>query len=68
VTWLVGRRGSATMPTDPLSATSLGRLVPDIDSRDVFMCGPEPMMDWVERSLRELGVPSARIHSERFAV
>jgi ferredoxin-NADP reductase len=32
------------------------------------MCGPEPMMDWVERSLRELGVPSARIHSERFAV
>ena len=55
------------MPVDPLSAASLARLVPDIESRDVFVCGPTPMMDTVERSLRELGVPPGHVHTERFA-
>ena len=67
VTYLLGRRGSKNMPVDPLSAASLARLVPDIESRDVFVCGPTPMMDTVERSLRELGVPPGHVHTERFA-
>jgi predicted ferric reductase len=67
VTYLVGKRGSASMPADPLSASALSRLVPDILSRDVFVCGPTPMMDTVERSLRELGVPQRHVHTERFA-
>jgi predicted ferric reductase len=33
-----------------------------------FLCGPGPMMDFVARELIALGVPSARIHSERFDV
>jgi predicted ferric reductase len=67
ISWLIGRRGTPAMPRDPLSTEALGQLVPDIRSRDVFLCGPNPMMDAVERSLRELGVPGNRIHSERFA-
>jgi predicted ferric reductase len=67
VLWLVGRRGSSAMPGDPLSARALGELVPDIQARDVFVCGPAKMMDAVVRSLRQLGVPPHRIHSERFA-
>lgn len=31
-----------------------------------LICGPNPMMDSVEASLRALGVDDARIHSERF--
>ena len=31
-----------------------------------FICGPAPMMDATERALSELGVPEARIHTERF--
>ena len=31
-----------------------------------FACGPLPMMSAVERSLRRLGVPSTRVHTERF--
>jgi predicted ferric reductase len=31
-----------------------------------FICGPAPMMDAAERALAELGVPDARIHTERF--
>jgi predicted ferric reductase len=31
-----------------------------------FICGPEPMMDAAEAALLELGVPGARVHTERF--
>jgi predicted ferric reductase len=31
-----------------------------------FICGPGPMMDAAERALSDLGVPDARIHTERF--
>lgn len=31
-----------------------------------FVCGPQPMMDAVERRLRELGVPETHIVAERF--
>ena len=31
-----------------------------------FICGPEPMMNAVEKTLHQLGVPFARFHSERF--
>ncbi|HTZ52652.1 MAG TPA: ferric reductase-like transmembrane domain-containing protein [Spirochaetia bacterium] len=33
---------------------------------EVFLCGPPPMMDAVERSLGRLGVSPGDIHSERF--
>ena len=35
-------------------------------NRDYFVCGPDPMMDAVERALRELGVSLAYIHSKRY--
>lgn len=66
VAYVIGRRGDE-LPTEPLSASALQRLIPDIDSRDVFLSGPTPMMAAVERSLHELGVPGHRIHTERFA-
>lgn len=33
---------------------------------ECFVCGPTPMTRSVERSLAELGVPAARVHSEIF--
>jgi predicted ferric reductase len=35
-------------------------------SQEVFICGPKPMMDAVERALVQLGVPLDDFHSERF--
>jgi predicted ferric reductase len=67
VHYLVGRRGSQELPTDPLNAPGLRRLLPDLADRDVYVCGPIPMMDRVERTLLHLGVPRDRIHLERFA-
>jgi predicted ferric reductase len=36
------------------------------NSRDYFICGPDGMMDAVERALTNLGVSLAYIHSERY--
>jgi predicted ferric reductase len=32
-----------------------------------FVCGPPPMLDSVAKTLKSLGVPVARIHTERFS-
>ena len=66
--YLIGERGTPQMPDDPLSAQTLRRLVPDIESRDVFVCGPATMMQRVDAILRAIGVPSDQIHFERFAL
>jgi ferredoxin-NADP reductase len=52
---------------DHLSPQRLRALVPDIADRDVFVCGPEPMMAAARDSLRKAGVPARNIHSESFA-
>lgn len=53
---------------DKLGPGELARLVPDIADRDVFLCGPPPMMNAVLRSLGELNVPKQQIHFERFSL
>ncbi|KUO19126.1 oxidoreductase [Streptomyces dysideae] len=53
---------------DKLASGELARLVPDIADRDVFLCGPPPMMNAVLGSLRELNVPKPQIHFERFSL
>ena len=53
---------------DKLAPAELARLVPDIAERDVFLCGPPPMMNAVLGSLRELNVPKAQTHFERFSL
>ncbi|MEV6759446.1 ferredoxin reductase family protein [Streptomyces sp. NPDC051105] len=53
---------------DQLAARELIQLVPDIADRDVFLCGPPPMMNAVLRSLGDLDVPKPQIHFERFSL
>jgi len=67
VQYVVGRRGSAELPGDPLGPRQLLRLLPDIVDRDVYLCGPSAMMERLDAALRELGIPPSRIHAERFA-
>jgi ferredoxin-NADP reductase len=43
-------------------------MVPDVHERDVFVCGPPGMTSAVLRSLRELRVPKAQVHAERFSL
>ncbi|MGW0577897.1 ferredoxin reductase family protein [Streptomyces sp. NPDC002920] len=53
---------------DRLAPRELAALVPDIAERDVFLCGPPPMMNAVLGTLRELDVPKQQIHFERFSL
>ncbi|HXN03109.1 MAG TPA: ferredoxin reductase family protein [Candidatus Dormibacteraeota bacterium] len=66
--YLIGQRGTPAMPHDPLSAQTVRRLVPDVDSRDVFVCGPASMMERMQEILTAIGVPPQQIHFERFAL
>jgi predicted ferric reductase len=50
-----------------LSAGHLRSLVPDIASRDVYLCGPSGMIRLVKHALDKLGVPEAVIHIDEFA-
>ncbi len=67
VHFLVGKRGSADMPSDPLDPRALRRLVPDVAERDIYVCGPAGMLERTLRGLRWLRIPDAQIHYERFA-
>ncbi len=51
-----------------LSAGHLISLVRDISDREVYVCGPPAMAEATTRSVREAGVPSRYIHTERFAL
>lgn len=45
----------------------ISRLVPDFFEREVFLCGPPPMMKAVVKQLRGMGVSGRYIHYERFS-
>jgi predicted ferric reductase len=51
-----------------IDKNKIARLIPDAAQRDIFLCGPPPMMAGVKKSLKELGVPDAQVHYERFAL
>ncbi|WHT20810.1 ferredoxin reductase family protein [Crossiella sp. CA-258035] len=65
---LTGPNDTETEHGPLLGAANLAALVPDIGSRDVFVCGPPPMTDAVLRGLRELGLPRDQVHAERFSL
>jgi predicted ferric reductase len=41
-------------------------LPPPFDEHEYFICGPNVMMDAIEKTLGELGVPLSKYHSERY--
>jgi predicted ferric reductase len=67
VHYVVGHRGSRRLAPQPLGPGAILALIPDIAERDVFVCGPDGLMDTVSRSLKTIGLPARHIHAERFA-
>jgi ring-1,2-phenylacetyl-CoA epoxidase subunit PaaE len=49
------------------AAELLATLIPPAGIDEAFICGPEAMIEGVERALKTAGVPADRIHAERFA-
>ena len=51
-----------------LDGPRIQALVPDTPEREVFLCGPVPMMRAIVPALVALGVSSKRIHTEQFSL
>ncbi len=58
--WLPG-------PNPARGADILCRLVPDVATREAYLCGPKPWVKQVRKSLLEAGLPKSAIHSEDFS-
>ena len=61
-----GRRPDGTRRPDPLRPEVIQQLVPDVADRDVFLCGPDGLMERARRALHTLGIAPERIHLEVF--
>jgi ferredoxin-NADP reductase len=59
--------GRSSDPSKALSPANLGRWIPDIRGRDVFMCASPRFAAAARSALLDVGVPNRRIHSEEFA-
>jgi predicted ferric reductase len=66
VHYLIGSRTDDPSRAHLLGTRSISAIVPDVARRDVFLCGPDTMMQAVAATVAGLGVPPDRIHRERF--
>lgn len=51
-----------------MSPEHLHELMPDIEEREIYVCGPPRMADFIEGNVRNAGVPPRYIHIDRFAL
>lgn len=54
--------------TGRVNGVMIKQLVPDFKTRDIYVCGPPPMMAAIIEDLHTLGVPHNQIHFEQFAL
>jgi predicted ferric reductase len=63
---VTGRRGDPGVGDDPVGPAELQRLVPDAADRDIYLCGPNALMEHTRSALLSLGANPARINLELF--
>lgn len=61
--YLIGSRAEFG---EPIQASTLLRMLPDLRAHDVFLCGPDGMTRTAHEALSTAGVPRHRIHHESF--
>ncbi|MFD0820601.1 ferric reductase-like transmembrane domain-containing protein [Micromonospora zhanjiangensis] len=65
VWYVLGSRDDPA-PQHLFTAKGMRELVPDVRRRDVFLCGPQGLVDTSVRALRRLRVPRRQIHLDPF--
>ena len=58
---------SGSRKLHPMDAPALKALVPRIADSDIYICGPEPLVESVKAAAQDLGVPKNRFHDESFS-
>ena len=61
VHYLVGSRNQ-----HPMDAKSILKIAPYFADSDIYVCGPEGLVDAVRSAAKEVGVPKNRFHDEAF--
>lgn len=51
-----------------LSAQYVADQIGGLDGKEIFICGPPPMMKALKSQLKAMGIAKSRIHSEEFAM
>jgi ferredoxin-NADP reductase len=51
----------------PISYEYLKKLLPNFADTEVFVCGPQPLVDAVKQAAKRAGIPKNRFHDEAFA-
>ena len=54
------------MQSGMIDQAKIESLVPDFRERDIYICGPGPMIMTMRKLLQDLGVPKTQIHYELF--
>ncbi len=65
VWYVIGSRRDEA-PRAMLTATGMLQIVPDVASRDVYLCGPPGFVRAAVRALRNAGVPRRQLHQTLF--
>jgi predicted ferric reductase len=50
----------------PINAKSIQKIAPYFADSDIYVCGPEAMVEALRKAAREVGVPKNRFHDEAF--
>ncbi|MDP9890889.1 ferredoxin reductase family protein [Pseudarthrobacter enclensis] len=64
---LIFLTGSASDPRNAMSAQNLLAMVPDLATRDVYMCASPRLSSAVTLAVRQAGVPRRQLHHEDFS-
>ncbi len=51
-----------------LSAEMISKATSNVTAKDIFLCGPPPMMKSLREQFKKLGLKNYKIHSEEFAI
>ena len=64
IVWMIGPSAD---PQNKMTGANLTRLVPDVASRDVYVCASRGLSRAIRAALKDAGHPPARLHEEVFA-
>ena len=66
-TLIISEKPEGSYECGRVDAEKIVRLVPDYLEREIFICGPPPMMKSIVQLLRGLGADPSAIHFEKFS-
>ncbi len=68
VTYIVTQEPTYKGEIGRIDEAKIKRLVPDVKKREIYICGPVPMMEGLKQVLLSVGVDQTSIHYEKFSL